>query len=81
MLFLVSVSPLLPVFGFLTCRAAAVRTGYVFLFLGFGLHLAVFLGSGALLFEYKSASAYYIINFVAHSEKCFLINDGTVSHL
>mgnify|MGYP007026355787 CR=1 FL=1 len=42
MLFLVSVSPLLPVFGFLTCRAAAVRTGYVFLFLGFGLHLAVF---------------------------------------
>lgn len=80
-LFPVSVSPLLPVFGFLTCRAAAVRTGYVFLLLGFGLHLAVILGSGAFLFEYKSASAYYVINLVAHSEKCFLINDGTVSLL
>ena len=68
-------------FGFHFRRTGTMQAGDIGLFLGFGLHLAVFLGSGAPLFEYKSASAYYIINLVAHSEKCFLINDGTVSHL
>jgi len=36
-----SVSSLLTVLGFLTCRAAAMGTGNVLLFLGLSLHLAV----------------------------------------
>ena len=39
LLFLMAVSPLLTVFGFLSGRAATVSTGYVFLLLGLGLHL------------------------------------------
>ena len=38
------VSPLLAVFGFLPCRAATVSPSDVFLFLGFGLYLAIILG-------------------------------------
>ena len=36
-----AVSPLLTVFGFLSCRAATVSPSDILLFLGFGLHLAV----------------------------------------
>ena len=36
-----TVCPLLTVFGLLTCRAAPMSTGDVFLLLGFGLHLAI----------------------------------------
>ena len=36
-----TVGPLLTVFGLLTCRAAAVGTGDILLFLGLGLHLAI----------------------------------------
>ena len=39
-----SIRPLLAVFGFLPCRAATVSPSDVFLFLGFGLYLAIVLG-------------------------------------
>jgi len=43
-----SVSPLLTVFGLLTCRAATVGAGDILLFLGLGLHLVILLtGSSA----------------------------------
>ena len=43
LLFLMSVSPLLTVFGFLPCRAAAVCPSDILLRLGLGLHLAIVL--------------------------------------
>jgi len=40
-LFLVAVSPLLTVFGFLTGRTAAMSTSDILFLLGLGLHLAI----------------------------------------
>ncbi len=42
-LFLMPISPLLPVLGFLTGRTRTVGTGDIFLFLGFGLYLIILL--------------------------------------
>ena len=42
-LFLMAISPLLTVFGFLTCRTTTMSTSDILFLLGLGLHLAVVL--------------------------------------
>lgn len=58
---LMPVGPLLAVFGFLPCRAAAVRPGDILLLLGFGLYLAVTVRILPLGAERHSASGYYVV--------------------
>ena len=67
LLFLMAVSPLLTVFGFLSGRAATVSTGYVFLLLGLGLHLVGvggFLASAAAAAEHEASAGYDLVNLV-----------------
>lgn len=77
--FLVSVGALLAIFGFLTCAARTMSTGYIFLFLGFGLNLvAAFLLRGSP--ENKSATKQYLVNLV-HVEKFMIIRISSIKLL
>ena len=66
-----TVSPLLAILGFLTCRAAAVGTGDVFFLLGLGLHFVLIGVALGHSFEHQTTAGYYII-YIRH------ISDGKV---
>ena len=69
-----SVSPLLTVFGFLTCRAATVSTSDILLLLGLGLHLAI---------VFRLISSTSEVNAVLKDvlEIVHMLNDGIVLRL
>lgn len=63
----VSVGPLLAVFGFLPCRTAAVRSGDILFFLGFGFHFAVSVVFLRAVFEHYSAAGYNLVDVVSNA--------------
>ena len=69
--FLMPVGPLLTVFGFLTCRAAAVGTGDILLLLGLGLHLAI-------VFQLVSSTSEVDAVLKDVLEIVHMLNDGIV---
>ena len=79
---LVPVGALLAVFGFLPCRAAAMRSRDVFLFLGLGFHFAIIsLGCLATLAKIDTMLKNSTEIVVVHLLMLGLINDGTGAHL
>ena len=79
---LVSVGALLAIFGFLPCRAAAMRSRDVFLFLGLGFHFAIIsLGCLATLAKIDTMLKNSTEIVVVHLLMLGLINDGTGAHL
>ena len=64
-LFVFAVGACFAVFGFLSCRAAAMSAGDIFLLLGLGLHLAVIAVVCLCLSEYYSATGNYVVD-IAH---------------
>ena len=79
---LVPVGALLAVFGFLPCRAAAMRPRDVFLFLGLGFHFAIIsLGCLATLAKIDTMLKNSTEIVVVHLLMLGLINDGTGAHL
>lgn len=79
---LVPVGALLAVFGFLPCRAAAMRSRDVFLFLGLGFHFAIIsLGCLATLAKIDAMLKNSTEIVVVHLLMLGLINDGTGAHL
>ena len=79
---LVPVGALLAVFGFLPCRAAAMRSRDVFLFLGLGFHFAIIsLGCLATLAKIDTMLKNCTEIVVVHLLMLGLINDGTGAHL
>ena len=79
---LVPVGALLAVFGFLPCRAAAMRSRDVFLFFGLGFHFAIIsLGCLATLAKIDTMLKNSTEIVVVHLLMLGLINDGTGAHL
>ena len=79
---LVPVGALLAVFGFLPCRAAAMRSRDVFLFLGLGFHFAIIsLGCLATLAKIDTMPKNSTEIVVVHLLMLGLINDGTGARL
>lgn len=79
---LVPVGALLAVFGFLPCRATAMRSRDVFLFLGLGFHFAIIsLGCLATLAKIDTMLKNSTEIVVVHLLMLGLINDGTGAHL
>lgn len=64
-LFVFAVGACFAVFGFLSCRAAAMSAGDIFLLLGLGLHLAVIAVVCLCLSEHYSATGNYVVD-IAH---------------